>query len=100
MESNELPVPVIALSGSLRRGSFNTAVLEPARELQPEGMAIEVTSIAAIPVSNEDTEAAGRLTDRAARDFVSEMPGAMAYLDTGHITSQSNHFHEHTESHP
>jgi NAD(P)H-dependent FMN reductase len=67
MESNELPVPVIALSGSLRRGSFNTAVLEPARELQPEGVAIEVASIAAIPVFNEDTEAAG-------------MPGPVAEL--------------------
>ena len=32
---------VLGLSGSLRRGSFNTAALRAAQELAPAGMTIE-----------------------------------------------------------
>ena len=50
---------VIGLSGSLRRGSFNTAALRAAQELAPEGMTIETGEIGDLPLYNDDVRAAG-----------------------------------------
>jgi chromate reductase len=50
---------ILAISGSLRRGSFNTAALHAAKELAPAGMAIDIHSIAEIPLYNEDVHAQG-----------------------------------------
>ena len=48
---------IIGLSGSLRKGSYNTALLRAARDLHPEVIRIE--SIAEIPLYDADLEAAG-----------------------------------------
>jgi chromate reductase len=48
------PLRVLGVSGSLRKGSFNTAALRAARELAPEGLVIEPFDIAPIPLYNED----------------------------------------------
>ena len=53
------PLKVLALSGSLRAGSYNTAALRAAQELAPEGMSIEIASIADIPFYNGDVQAEG-----------------------------------------
>ena len=53
------PLKVLAISGSLRKGSYNTAALRAAQELAPEGMSIEIASIADIPVYNADVQAQG-----------------------------------------
>ena len=50
---------VLGISGSLRAGSYNTAALRAARELAPEGMSIEIGSIAEIPMYNADVQAEG-----------------------------------------
>ncbi len=50
---------VIGISGSLRQGSFNTAALRAAQGLAPDGMAIEIADISAIPPYNEDRRAEG-----------------------------------------
>jgi chromate reductase len=50
---------VLGISGSLRRASFNTALLRAARELAPPGMNIEEHSIAEIPLYNDDVRVAG-----------------------------------------
>ena len=50
---------VLGISGSLRRGSYNTAALRAAQELAPEGMTIETASIAEIPHYNADVQAEG-----------------------------------------
>jgi chromate reductase len=50
---------VVAFAGSLRRGSFNRALLHAARELAPEGMTIELIEIGALPFYNADVEAEG-----------------------------------------
>ena len=50
---------VIALSGSLRAASYNTAALRAAQEVAPEGMSIAIASIADIPFYNGDVQAAG-----------------------------------------
>ncbi|SCL68465.1 NAD(P)H-dependent FMN reductase [Micromonospora citrea] len=51
-------ISVLALSGSLRDASFNTALIHAARRLAPEGMTIErYEGLGAIPPFNEDVEA-------------------------------------------
>jgi chromate reductase len=48
------PLDVLGIVGSLRKASFNRALLSTARVLAPEGMRIEPFDIADIPVYNED----------------------------------------------
>ena len=50
---------VLGISGSLRKGSFNTAVLRAAVELAPAGMSIGVADLQEIPIYNEDVRAKG-----------------------------------------
>jgi chromate reductase len=50
---------VLGVSGSLRKGSFNTAALRAAQELAPDGMAIETAEIGNLPLYNEDLRADG-----------------------------------------
>jgi chromate reductase len=47
---------ILALSGSLRKGSYNSALLRAARDLYPE--AIRIGSIGEIPLYNADLESA------------------------------------------
>jgi chromate reductase, NAD(P)H dehydrogenase (quinone) len=50
---------VVAVAGSLRRGSFNLALLHAAQQLAPDGMTIEVIEIGGLPFYNADVEAEG-----------------------------------------
>jgi chromate reductase len=50
---------VIGISGSLRKGSFNTAALRAAQGLAPEGMTIERAEIGDLPLYNDDVRASG-----------------------------------------
>jgi chromate reductase len=45
---------VLGFSGSLRKHSFNTALLRAAQTLAPARMAIEIYDLSAIPMYNED----------------------------------------------
>jgi chromate reductase len=49
-----MSIRVLGISGSLRKGSFNTAVLRAAVELAPAGMTIETAEIRDIPPYDED----------------------------------------------
>ncbi len=51
-------IRIIGLSGSLRRGSYNTAVLRAAASLMPPDSVLEIGSIAGIPLYDADAEAA------------------------------------------
>jgi Predicted flavoprotein len=53
------PVNVIALSGSLRKGSYNTAALRACQTLAPAGMTIDIGSIADVPLYDADVQAKG-----------------------------------------
>src|SRR5688572_32897082 len=53
------PIHVLGFAGSLRRGSYNRALLRAAQELAPAGMVIEVFDLAPIPLYNADVEAQG-----------------------------------------
>lgn len=48
---------IVAVSGSLRRGSFNTALLHHAAELAPEDVTLEVVTLHGIPLYDGDVEA-------------------------------------------
>jgi chromate reductase, NAD(P)H dehydrogenase (quinone) len=50
---------IVAFAGSLRRGSFNRALIHAARELAPEGMTVEPIEIGELPFYNADVEAEG-----------------------------------------
>ena len=49
---------ILGISGSLRKGSFNTALLRACIPLVPPGVELEVGSIAGIPLYDGDLEAA------------------------------------------
>lgn len=50
---------ILGISGSLRAGSYNTALLRAARELTPDGMEIEIFDLSSIPMYNDDVRLAG-----------------------------------------
>jgi chromate reductase len=50
---------VLGISGSLRKGSFNTAALHAGIELAPSGMTIEIADISGIPLYNHDVQEMG-----------------------------------------
>lgn len=53
------PYRIAAISGSLRKDSYNTALLRAARELQPAALALDVITLEDTPLFNEDVEAVG-----------------------------------------
>jgi chromate reductase, NAD(P)H dehydrogenase (quinone) len=50
---------IVGIAGSLRRGSFNAALIRAAARHAPEGAKIEEASIRGIPLYDADLEAAG-----------------------------------------
>jgi chromate reductase len=67
---------IIGISGSLRRASFNSALLRAAVELMPHGSELKIESIEGIPLYNGDVEAAEGIPGRAA-----ELKQAIAQAD-------------------
>ena len=49
-------IRILGISGSGRRRSYNTALLEAAKELLPEGAALDVYDVSAFPLFNQDLE--------------------------------------------
>ena len=50
---------VLGISGSLRRGSYNSALLRAAARLMPEGAMLDIASLRGIPLYDGDVEAQG-----------------------------------------
>jgi chromate reductase len=50
---------ILAFAGSLRRGSFNRALLRAAADLAPDRMRIAIFDLAEVPLYNGDVEAEG-----------------------------------------
>ncbi|MGH2690546.1 MAG: NAD(P)H-dependent oxidoreductase, partial [Actinomycetota bacterium] len=55
-DSGNAPLDVVAFAGSLRRRSFNRALLRAAAALAPAHMTFEEGDLAAIPVYNADLD--------------------------------------------
>ena len=60
-------VTLIGLSGSLRRGSYNSAVLRAAAAMMPPDSELRIESIAAIPLYDGDAERAHGVPEPVAR---------------------------------
>jgi len=58
---------IVGISGSLRRGSYNSAVLRAAAALMPPDSALAIEAIAGIPLYNGDDEATSGVPDIVAR---------------------------------
>jgi chromate reductase, NAD(P)H dehydrogenase (quinone) len=57
--SDASSIKVMALSGSLRKASFNTMLIHAAKELAPAGMSIDLYDLAPLPMYNDDVRLAG-----------------------------------------
>jgi chromate reductase len=70
---------IIGISGSLRRASYNTALLRGAVELAPAGLSIEVGSIRDIPLYDGDVEAERGMPDpvRVLKDRIAAADGLL-----------------------
>jgi chromate reductase, NAD(P)H dehydrogenase (quinone) len=64
---------LIGLSGSLRKGSYNSALLRAAAAVMPAGSTLEIASIAGIPLYDADAE-----TARGIPDAVSQLKDRIA----------------------
>src|SRR4051794_14139281 len=58
---------ILGISGSLRKGSFNTAALRAAQEVAPDGVTIEMADISDLPHYNEDVRVSGSFPPAAQR---------------------------------
>ncbi len=52
-------IRILGISGSLRKGSYNSAALKVAAGLMPAGARLEIFDISGIPLYNEDAKAQG-----------------------------------------
>ena len=86
---NNKDLRILAISGSLRAGSFNTLLLRAAQEVAPDGMQIELLNLRGLPLYDGDVEAAGdpeRVT--ALKNAVREADGILlATPEYNHGTS-------------
>jgi chromate reductase len=69
---------VLGISGSLRKGSFNTAALRACADLMPAGMTLKIATLGDIPMFNQDVYDAG--LPEAAKRFRAEVAAADALL--------------------
>ena len=67
---------IVGLSGSLRKGSFNTSLLRTAAGLMPAGVTLSIETIHGIPLYDADEEAASGIPAR-----VEELKNAIAAAD-------------------
>ena len=73
MESLKL----LALSGSLRKASYNTAAIEALRELAPSGIEIEIGNIEKLPLFNPDREGESILALEELKSVLAEASGVI-----------------------
>lgn len=72
------PFRVLAIPGSLRRGSYNRRLIVAARDAAPAGVRVELFDLRPIPVYDGDVEAAG--DPPAVADFKARIRAADALL--------------------
>lgn len=70
-------VKVLGFAGSLRKASYNKALLHAAVELAPEGMKIEVFDLDGIPLFNQDFE---KQLPEKVKEFKAKIKAADAIL--------------------
>jgi len=73
----ENDLKILGLAGSLRRGSYNRSLLRAASELLPGNAALEIFTLEAIPLFNQDLEAN---LPQEVREFKAKIKNADAIL--------------------
>jgi chromate reductase len=73
----EQPVKILGFVGSLRKGSYNKALMRAAVELKPEDATIEVFDLEGIPPFNQDLE---RQPPQIVKEFKAKIREADALL--------------------
>jgi len=71
-------IHVLGISGSLRKSSYNTALLTAASELLPEGMTLGTFDLSLIPLYSEDVRSLGY--PKAVKEFRDRIAAAGALL--------------------
>ncbi len=71
------PFRILGFVGSLRKGSYNKALMRAASELLPENVQLEVFDLSGIPSFNQDEE---RQPPPVVREFKAKIRGADAIL--------------------
>jgi chromate reductase len=66
---------ILALSGSLRKDSYNTKLVRVLQELAPAGMTISIADIGALPLYDGDAEAAFPPAAQALKDAIEAADG-------------------------
>jgi chromate reductase len=56
-DSRSRTLRILGISGSARKNSFNTALLEAAKDLVPPGAVLETFDVSGLPLYNQDLEA-------------------------------------------
>jgi hypothetical protein len=90
-------ITLIGISGSLRKGSYNSAVLRAAAALMPPDSKLRIESIAGIPLYDGDDEAANGIPP-----VVSRLPSRVARRRRGRPTRRNRRCgdaREHREVH-
>jgi NAD(P)H-dependent FMN reductase len=70
---------ILGISGSLRKGSYNAALLRAAKEAAPDGSRVEIASIRGIPLYDGDVEAESGIPDivRDLKDRIARADGLL-----------------------
>ena len=69
-------VSILGISGSLRKGSFNAALLKTAASVAPEGCKLEIAFIKGIPLYDADLE-----SDQGILEIVTQLKEKIATSD-------------------
>ena len=77
MFSLEQKIKILAFAGSLRKGSYNKALIRAAVEVAPENITIEVFDLEGIPPFNQDFEAS---PSQRVKEFKEKIRNADALL--------------------
>ena len=78
VNSNGKTIRILGFAGSLRKNSFNKALLRAARELLPENATLEIFDLEGIPLFNQDKEN-GELPERV-KEFKGKVEKSDAIL--------------------
>jgi chromate reductase len=73
------PLQILAISGSLRAGSYNTALLRAVSERAPDGLKIEIVTPKGVPIYDGDDETATGIP-RPAQELIGSIRSAQGII--------------------